>query len=610
MAPDRSPALQSFFNQFGSNASLQADNNRWRQISITDRDNSQSASLIELIDSATLFLEQEMPHKAYPADLLDLHQQLFLEMESLIADQGPDRRYRFMVVIPVADRPQHLQSCLNSLYALCRRFGYGGFAAQKYTKITTLIADDSKDPDNRAWNKRIQQQFTQQGLDTIYFGQDEQLQQLNDLTSTQRQELTRIVGDYPAEAFHHKGASVTRNLSYLMVKRLIRGDIPTLIWFVDSDQEFRVNTPSHRDGIFAINYFHRLERIFTTTDTLVLTGKVVGDPPVSPAVMAGNFLQDVLGFLSDIARLDPDHSCQFHQQQITEGSDAAYHDMADLFGFKDKQETFHFQCRLQGQHDLLACFKDFSQLLMRFFDGVHLTRQNFYTNPPNATELVQARTLYTGNYILSPLALDYFIPFATLKLRMAGPQLGRIMKAELGSRFASANLPLLHKRTHDIVGESEFRPGIDKGQAGVDISGEFERQFFGDIMLFSLQALVESGYPQQQMSLEQIKQVLLDTEATLLDRYHRMQQAIMAKLDKLKQQIGDRDSWWWHNRDAEDAIENVHKFIHNMAINFGEASPGYGMIRSPSHRQQRREQILQALCAYREDREIWHQILM
>jgi hypothetical protein len=192
---------------------------------------------------------------------------------------------------------------------------------------------------------------------------------------------------------------------------------------------------------------------------------------------------------------------------------------------------------------------------------------------------------------------------------MAGPQLGRIMKAELGNRFVSANLPLLHKRTQEMTGESEFRPGIDKGREGIDISGEFERQFFGDIMLFTLQALVESGYPQQPISVKQIEQVLLDTESSLLNRYHRMQQEIMVKLGKLKYQIEDRNCWWWHNPDTGDAIKNFQRFIEYMEYNFDETSPGYGTIQSPPHRQQRREQTLQALCSYRKDRNNWRQAL-
>jgi hypothetical protein len=608
MATERLTALHSFFARFGSHPALGTPNEQWQQITKVNQEISHSPLLIELIDSATLFLEQEMHSRAYPRELLELHQQLFLEMESLIANQQIDERHHFIVVVPVADRPRHLESCLESLYNLCRRFGYGGFTQQNYTKITVLIADDSKDSDNRAWNERIQQRFTQQGLKTIYFGQDEQLQQLDELNSTQRQQLIPIIGDATPEAFHHKGASITRNLSYLKLKRLTCDEQPTLIWFVDSDQEFRVTTAGQQDGIFAINYFHRLDRLFTTTDTLVLTGKVVGDPPVSPAVMAGNFLKDVLGFIADISRGDPNQSCPFHRQPVDEAGEAAYHDMADLFGFHPKQNAFSFQCRLQGEHDLLTCLKDYSQLLNRFFDGEHLTRQNLYTNPPEATALTPARTLYTGNYILTPSALDYFIPFATLKLRMAGPQLGRILKAELGSRFVSANLPLLHKRAREQTGESEFRPGIDKHREGIDISGEFERQFFGDIMLFTLLALVESGYPQQPLNIEQIEQALYDTESTLLDRYHSMQHEIITKLERLIDQFADRERWWWHT-DAANAIEHFLGFIENMRFNFGETSPGYGMIQSTRHRQQRRAQIVQALCSYGKDRDNWRQIL-
>ncbi|PVV10785.1 MAG: hypothetical protein B6D77_07810 [gamma proteobacterium symbiont of Ctena orbiculata] len=609
MASDKLQALQRFFTQHASHPSLHNAVEHWQKLSNTDLTSKHTTALVELTDTASLHLEHQMHRSGYPDDLLDLHQQLFLELESLIANQSIDDRHNFIIVIPVADRPQHLQTCLDSLYTLCRRFNYGGFAQQKFQKIRVLIADDSKDPDNRDWNRKIQQQFCQLGLEAIYFGQDEQLQQLDKLSDSQRENLVRILGDPPTTAFYHKGASITRNLSYLKLKQLIAGDSHTLIWFIDSDQEFRVNSHRHRDGIYTINYFHRIDRIYTSTETLVLTGKVVGDPPVSPAVMAANFLQDVLGFVSDCARLQPEHTCQFHQTATTQGGDAAYHDMADLFGFHDQQEYFRYSCRLQDEHDQLACFNDFSRLLSHFFDGEHLTRQNFYTNPPAAMELTPARTLYTGNYILSHKALDYFIPFATLKLRMAGPQLGRILESELGNRFVSANLPLLHKRTRDQTGESEFRPGIDKGRTGIDISGEFERQFFGDIMLFSLQALIEHGYPRQKITDERIAQILITTESSMLDRYKQMQQEIMAKLETLKQQIDNRDRWWLHCSLTTDAIENIRQFIGNMAGNFGEGSPGYAMISSIQHRQRRRQQILQALQSYTEDRENWRQLL-
>jgi hypothetical protein len=609
MSYNKLHALQGFFARFGTHPSLQESAATWRQLSGGGIGAEQTASLIELIDAASLFLEQEMQRRAYPRQLLDLHQALFLEMESLIAVAGVDERHSFIVVIPVADRPQQLQGCLQSLLQLCRRFTYGGLAGERYRKIRVLIADDSKETGNRQAIEAIQQRFTGLGLETLYFGRDEQLRQLDRLTSGQRQELGSVLGSHKADAFHHKGASITRNISYLKLRELVDQKARTLAWFVDSDQAFRVDTGSDDDGHYAINYFHRLDRIFDTTDTLVLTGKVVGDPPVSPAVMAANFLRDVTGFVTELAARQADGCCRFHPRQSIGAEGAAYHDMADLFGFNGKSDAFRYRCRLREGHDNLACFKDFSSLLNRFFDGEHPTRRNFYTNPPASTELTAARTLYTGNYVLRPQALSYFIPFATLKLRMAGPQLGRIMRAELGDRFVSANLPLLHKRTHDETGEAEFRAGIDKQRTDIDISGEFERQFFGDIMLFTLGSLIEEGYPHRPISDRRIEQILGETESAMRHRYGDNRNEIEAKLEALRRQFEERDHWWWRIDEAADAIANFRRFMRNMAYNFGEQSSGYRLIDSDRHREMRRKQIVQAILAYKQDRENWRKAL-
>ena len=73
----------------------------------------------------------------------------------------------------------------------------------------------------------------------------------------------------------------------------------TLLWFVDSDEEFMVKIKRGGEiiDIPFINYFYWLDRIFTESDAEVLTGKVVGDPPVTPAVMINTFLDDIIDFL-------------------------------------------------------------------------------------------------------------------------------------------------------------------------------------------------------------------------------------------------------------------------------------------------------------------------
>ncbi len=270
---------------------------------------------------------------------------------------------------------------------------------------------------------------------------------------------------------------------------------------MDSDQEFRVNIGDTDRTLYAINYFQRLDQIFSSTDVLVLTGKVVGDPPVSPAVMAGNFLEDVLAFLVEMASLDPREGCGFHAEvRQPGGDDAAYHDMADLFGFKPATAASRYACRITEDHDHARCFADFSIKLNRFFDGEHPTRQTHYIHQALMRSMTPARTVYTGNYVLTAEALQFFIPFATLKLRMAGPVLGRILQARLGPHFVSANLPLLHKRTLERLGRSEFRPGIARVDHLVELSGEFVRQFYGDVMLFTIESLSQRGYPFEPVS--------------------------------------------------------------------------------------------------------------
>ncbi|MCU7891440.1 MAG: hypothetical protein KZQ78_07435 [Candidatus Thiodiazotropha sp. (ex Ustalcina ferruginea)] len=598
-------ALSHFFSLFGSHQTIQPILAQWQKIKATAVKEKVGKSLTETYDLAASFLEQEMYRGGYKETHLDLHQQLFREMESHIANQKKDDRYHFILVIPVADRPQHLENCLNSLLTLCRRFTYGGISNHHYEKITVLIADDSKEEANRKSIRELHHRFTQYGLKTDYYGQSEQLQQIDQLEQSKRNKLDRIIGRHSPTSFYHKGASITRNISYLKLNQLVADNERTLIWFIDSDQEFQVNTTSHPNGVYAINYFHRLNQIFSSTHTSVLTGKVVGDPPVSPAVMAGNLLQDVITYLTMIANIDPSDNCQFHNQEIPHDKDAAYHDMADLFGFQQQIESLNYQCKLEGRHSLKDCFSDFSEKLNRFFDGEHPTRQSYYDHQSPVTSIEPARTVYTGNYILNAESLANFIPFATLKLRMAGPVLGRILKAELGDRFISANLPMLHKRTVDETGQSEFRPGIDRVKKHIDMSGEFERQFFGDVLLFTIEALTEKGYPQQPIAEQTIYKILEQVESSMQKKYAEKHTQIVVKLENLKQVIGDGERWWLLNSTCAHAHANFQRFIRNMEYNFGEDSPGYQIIHSTKHREKRRHQIHEALLAFSQDRPNW-----
>lgn len=119
----------------------------------------------------------------------------------------------------------------------------------------------------------------------------------------------------------------------------------------------------------------------------MLTGKVVGDPPVSLAVMAGNLLEDVLGFLARIAQLDPDAPCSFHGVPRTPADDGACHAMAELFGFAPATRAFDYRYGLSGPHDHRACLPGFAgasprALAMDYIDTVEANIALFLQNKP------------------------------------------------------------------------------------------------------------------------------------------------------------------------------------------------------------------------------------
>jgi hypothetical protein len=496
-------------------------------------------------------------------------------------------RHEFIVVVPVADRPRHIQACLTSLRTALQRLSYTG-------RIRVLIADDSFDAASIAANRAIARQFSTEGLEVIHFPPEEQIALVRSLGMP----LPRVLGNAPPDNYGHKGQGVMRNIAYLKVAEMLRlrPDDKTLIWSIDSDQEFRVNV-EEMDG-YVVDFFNSIDAIFSQTDAQVLTGKVVGDPPVSPAVMTRNFLDDVLAFFAQMAGRDPTAACGHHIATAAAG-DAAYHDMADLFGFKPA-DSYAYSCPLHGAHSEADCFANFAARVNSFFYGEHPTRISGYVASDLFASVQPARTVYAGNYVFRPEALRFFIPFASLRLRMSGPTLGRIIKAEQGPRFVSANLPMLHNRTVESGGQSEFRPGIDTQQATIDMSGEFERQFYGDVMLFSVERLAAAC----RLAEADFHGETLDAlRAEMLARYNERQQAILEKLGRLEALLDD-PSCWWH-----DDAAGFRQFAANVGRNFGDASSGHARINDAANWARWRARLLDALTHYVEDRAAWSRLL-
>lgn len=543
--------------------------------------------------------------------LLDTYQAAFRQLEQLIAAQGEDDRHRFVIVIPVADRPQQLKSCLDSLLDLCRAFGYGGQRGGNYPKVAVIIADDSRDPEHIAGNKEVARHFSQLGIATSHFGAGEQRAVLDALSADEQLELSGILGSAKRADFSHKGHAITRNIAYLKLGDAAAPDERLLIYTVDSDQEFtvKVSTPHGDKEVCAVNFFYRLDEIFAATDALVLTGKVVGDPPVSPSVMAGNFLEDVIGFLQQMAAGMPHGACRHHEETARREGEAAYHDMADLFGFKPASAAYRYRCTLAGSHTDADCFDDFASRLNSFFYGEHPTRISYYRHEEALKSVQAARTVYVGNYIFRPAGLRYFIPFAPLRLRMSGPVLGRLIKSEIKERFVSANLPMLHKRTVRGTGQSEFRPGIRTAIRAVELCDEFERQFHGDVMLFAIERLTALGYPQQSLNAETVAATLVAVQAEMQEKYNAKRRDIVAKLGQLQSLLRDPAHWWNKTAAHAAAVENFAAFADNIERNFGADSPCYELINSAANWRRWQTRLVDAVNRYPQDRRLWEAAL-
>jgi len=559
-------------------------------------------------DAEIVAAEAALWAKGYDATQLAGYQAAHRRLEDSIAAQGNDRRHKFVVFVPVADRPQQLADCLDSLLALCRAYGYGGMHEGRWRKVEVVIAEDSIDPASISAHRALAQRMTGFGLATRHFGPEEQAALLRSLDDAGRAALTPMLGDTTPAYRGHKGQGAMRNLAHLHLARLQRAepDQRLLFWSIDSDQEFavKVATPDGDAEAMAISYFHRLDEIFDRTDALLLTGKVVGDPPVSPAVMTGNFLADVLGFLAEAAEGDPRSVCRHHDHAARREGEAAYHDMAERFGFRQADEAYRYPCPLAGWHTEADCFAHFAGRLAGFFYGEHPTRVSRYVHDDLRRTVQPARTVYAGNYVARPEALAHFIPFAPLRLRMSGPTLGRLLKAQLGPRFVSANLPMLHRRTVAGSTQSEFRPGVAEHDTRVDMNGEFERQFFGDVMLFSMERLTAAGYPARRAATADFFEVLDALQEELLAQYNARRADIRARLGQLRERFDDPTAWW--STTAHDAsLAHFRNFADNLARNFAEDAPWVGRINSADHWQHRRAELAAALARHPDDMQAW-----
>lgn len=325
--------------------------------------------------------------------------------------------------------------------------------------------------------------------------------------------------------------------------------------------------------------------------------------------MINTFLDDIALFFETLSGAAPDEKCIFHNDQAARASSAEYHDMVKLFGYSSSAQPRKYLCSLSGDHTVRDCLNDFSKKALGFFYGLHPTRTQLYVHRSAFTDTENARTVYTGNYVFRTAGLRHFIPFAGLKLRMAGPTLGRILRKRLNHKFVSANLPLLHKRTIQSSYGNEFRSGISENMNSIDLSLEFNRQFWGDVMLFSIEKLAEIGYPDTRLGCSVITDITYDIQEKLWNLYKERQAEIAEKTSKTTRYISQNKFWWNKEPETQRPVKNMMLFCSVVANNFGAESSGMNKISEQIEEGSHVNMIINAIQSFYESEISWNELL-
>ncbi|MBE9525377.1 MAG: hypothetical protein IME94_00245 [Proteobacteria bacterium] len=110
------------------------------------------------------------------------YQSLFREQQALLNlsynSSNKDRSYNFILSIPIADRPEHLKGCLESIFQLCKLYSYGGTIDNEtehkfYTKIIIVIVEDSKEQKYIDKDIKLAEQYRKKGLQVHHYGLSE-----------------------------------------------------------------------------------------------------------------------------------------------------------------------------------------------------------------------------------------------------------------------------------------------------------------------------------------------------------------------------------------------------------------------------------------------------
>ena len=174
--------------------------------------------------------------------------------------------------------------------------------------------------------------------------------------------------------------------------------------------------------------------------------------------------------------------------------------MADLFGFNAGELAYRYRCPGDTAPSNADCFVDFCRapqpvLPRRASDACDLV--SLYTGAaerPACARCIQATTYSRQPRWISSSRLHRCAC-------VSGPTMGRLLQAAMATGSSRPNVPMLHGERWMRPASQSFARVYGQMSSGSTCGGdEFERQFRGDVMLFSNERLVAMGHADARLS--------------------------------------------------------------------------------------------------------------
>ena len=503
-------------------------------------------------------------------------------MQSL--DLGAIPAFRFLLVIPVADRPSAISGCLNSIANHLAAFPFGRITSnegiRRFRDIRVLVVDDGKQSE---YALDLVHHFLTRGLEVEWASWPRQQEVLSSIKTPS---VRPFLGD--SQDLPPRGAGITGNIAKVLINQTIflaEPGPPWLIWHLDSDHQLTSLTMNNAGETFlqddALDYFKAWCGYFADPSIEMITGPVTGDPTVSPMVMINTVLDDLREFASAAHKMPPmapgiPADCTIDRYTSEK---MAYYDF-------DKALRGRF-ARPQGSYSPLVKASSLAQQAETYFDtlpqslyGHHPTRPIMAPHVKECNSTLwpgplPSRMIFTGNYIYRASMLHYPLPFVSYGPRLIGPIYGTVLRAFVGPKVRFVNLPVYHARIPDGELASESRAGVFRAADLINVEAESCRQVVGDVLLRFVEESTRKYLIGPAMTSR--PPAGLDTVfGDAVAHTQRLYIAHIAHTDELLHELLGHFSgsaqWWQPFNFSSGSMQNVALFLRSVAHNFASGS--------------------------------------